>query len=112
MERYLMTVPPKTTRYLSVAQLLRAESVALLGPTGEGHDDAAGFQEFTVNIFPNGEILVTLSGTCDLADVHDRCDWIRQVILYGEDGRGFPVEFTRDATEADRRVASFGAPLP
>jgi hypothetical protein len=106
-----MTVPPKTTRYLSVAQLLRAEGVELLGPAGEGHDDAAGSPEFRVNIFPNGEILVTLSGICDLADVHDRCDWIRQVILYGEDRGGFPVGFTRDATEADRRVASFGAPL-
>jgi len=94
-----------------VAALLRAESVALLGPTREGDDDAAGFLEFKVNLFPSGETIVTLSDTCDLAAVHDLCDRIRYVILYDNDGRDFPVEFTRDATEADRRVASFGAPL-
>ena len=107
-----MTVPPETARYRSVAALLRAESVELLGPTSAGHDDAAGFVEFKVNLFPSGETIVTLSETCDLAAVHDLCDRIRYDILYGDDGRGFPVEFTRDATEADRRVASFGAPLP
>jgi len=95
-----------------VAALLRAESVELLGPTKQGPDDEAGFLEFKVNMLPSGETVVTLSDNCDLPAVHDLCDRIRYVILYDQDGRGFPVEFTRDATEADRRVASFGAPTP
>lgn len=82
---------------------LHARSDYLLGPdreTTDDHDEVG----FRVTWLPSGETVVTLTETCNLATVHDLCHLIAQACLAGDED----INFTRDPTEADTRLHSFG----
>jgi len=81
---------------------LRQRSDRLLGPARQPtnvHDEVG----FRVTYLPNGEIIVTLTGTCGLNTVHDLCHLIVDACLDGDDD----IDFTRDPTEANTRLQTF-----
>ena len=85
---------------------LRDRTAALLGPARElpGDHDEVGFR---VTLLPSGETIVTLTDTCDLDTVHSACQLIIDACLTGDRD----IDFTRDPTEADTRLRTFGQVL-
>jgi len=89
---------------ISLDALLSVHSDDLLGPAREPRDDSDEIG-FSVYSRPGNETIVTLSQTCDLRTVFNRCREIEAAILDNGDPR---VTFTRDEQEGAYRLDQFG----
>jgi hypothetical protein len=89
---------------ISLDALLSVQSDDLLGPAREPRDDSDEIG-FSVYSRPDNETIITLSETCDLRTVFNRCREIEAAILDNGDPR---VTFTRDENEGAYRLAQFG----
>jgi hypothetical protein len=74
---------------ITVYDLLRAHTDALLGPAPRSDDDTA---DYRVTYLPNGELMVTLVDNCDLVGVLTASRLITQELLSPDTGW---VSFTR-----------------
>lgn len=81
---------------ISVANLVRAQSTALLGPSRKTNPDLDP-RTFTVAELPNNEIIVTLPDNRDLGDVLFACTDIVGDMLESHTGR---IIYTREQTTA------------
>jgi hypothetical protein len=89
---------------IGLHELLQARSLDIIGPSREPadqHDEVS----FHVTVYPDDSLFVTVGDTCDLLKVYEACDRVARDLL--GDNACMAIVYSRDRSEAERRVAAF-----
>jgi hypothetical protein len=89
---------------IGLHEILQARSLDIVGPGREpaDHHDEVSFH---VTLYPDDSLFVTVGDACDLLKVYEACDRVARDLL--RDNASMAIVYSRDPSEARRRVAAF-----